>query len=85
MIFMGNAAVKTNPEEGAGYITIGHMYSKLYRNSVDLRTEAKRNEAEISSTEKIKMYAKMVLSDTSTNRSFLKKDFDFCQKWADDL
>jgi hypothetical protein len=83
MMVLGNAAVRSNPEEGAGYIASGQRYSKLFRNATDLRTEDKRNTAQGQVTKLIQTYGEMVKTDSK--RPFMLSDFKFCQKWIEEF
>lgn len=83
MMVLGNAAVRSNPQEGAGYIASGQRYSKLFRNATDMRTEEKRNASQVQITKLIQTYGEMVKTDSK--RSFILSDFKFCQKWIDEF
>jgi hypothetical protein len=87
---LGIAAIKSNPEEGAGYIAIGVRYMKLYKNAMDLRTEDKKNEAQALTIALVKMYGQLAAenakkSNAELERSMFVKDMNFCKKWSDDL
>ena len=83
MTLLGNAAIKTDPGEGAGYIMIGQRYMKLYRNTVDMRIPDKKRELELLVTSQIRGYGEMTQSNTK--RPLMLADFTFCQKWSQDL
>lgn len=83
MMVLGNAVVRTNPQEGAGYIASGQRYSKLFRNASDLRTEEKRNTMQVQITKLMQAYGEMVKTDSK--RPFMLGDFKFCQKWIDEF
>lgn len=83
MHLLGNAAIKTNPDEGAGYIAIGQRYSTLYRNAVDQRTPEKKRETELLVLSLVKGYGEMAQSNAK--RPLMLTDFRFCQKWSNDL
>lgn len=83
MMVLGNAAVRSNPQEGAGYIASGQRYSKLFRNATDMRTEEKRNASIAQITKLIQTYGEMAKTDSK--RPFMLSDFKFCQKWIEEF
>lgn len=83
MLLLGNAAIRSNPEEGAGYIASGQQYGKLYRNATDLRTEEKKSASVAQATKLMQTYGEMAKSETL--RPFLLTDFKFCMKWIKDI
>ncbi len=83
MSLLGNAAIKTNPDEGAGYIKIAQKYWKLYGNTVDMRIPDKKREFESLSFSSVKRYGEMAQSNA--RRPLLLADFTFCEKWSKEL
>lgn len=87
---VGNAAIKSSPDEGSELIAVSQRFSKLFKNAVDLRTEGKRIEVQATTMDLIKMYGQMATdnakrSGADVKKSVFVKDLEFCKKRSDEL